>query len=350
MVVAIEDAGFEIRDQIMWVYGSGFPKSLDVSKAIDNAAGANREVVGYRKNLVRTSNREIFADTAPATPAAQQWQGWGTALKPATEPITMARKPFPGTVAANVLEWGTGGINVDGCRVGTTESWSYNADKNGTTFHGEQGERIKQTAAAKGAATVDSNPLGRWPANLIHSGCDEVVAGFPETAAGGHPACRNTSGYSGGLEQGKTPHGAIRTDAGSAARFFYCAKTSKSDRNEGLDDSNGHPTVKPTDLMRYLCRLITPPGGVVLDPFMGSGSTGKAAYLEGFQFIGIEQDPAFVEIARARIAAAVQRSEVMTLEQRVAWLETQVQAQGAKLRKIEAHQQMSIFDALGATP
>ena len=248
MAVRIEDAGFEIRDMIAWVYGSGFPKSLNLKG---------------------------------------EWQGWGTALKPALEPITVARKPLIGTVAENVLQHGTGAINVDGGRV--------------------EG--------------------GRWPANFIHDGSEEVVGLFPHTKAG--VAIRSRSG-------GKTCHSNQEkppmadmgyADGGSAARFFYCAKASKSDRDEGCEGlekrelkgmnaspreshgevrnsnqyGNNHPTVKPTDLMRYLCRLVTPPNGVVLDPFMGSGSTGKAAALEGFGFIGIEREAEYVAIAQARI-------------------------------------------------
>ena len=319
MAVRIEDAGFEIRDMIAWVYGSGFPKSLDVSKAIDkmdaaqeqqarryrftewvrstgvtarkinDATGtemgnhytthptqpaimtrehleacrhllgdipewvereadirsvesknfAEREVVGYEEMVDTTKVRMGFAGsrynneestnrivsiTAPATPEAKQWQGWGTALKPALEPITVARKLLIGTVAENVLQHGTGAINVDGGRVGE-----------------------------------------RWPANFIHDGSEEA------------------------------------TDLlGASARFFYCAKASKADRGE-----NHHPTVKPTDLMRYLCRLVTPPSGIVLDPFMGSGSTGKAAMLEGFAFVGIEREAEYIDIAKARIQSAV---------------------------------------------
>lgn len=246
LAVAIEDAGWEIRDRIHWVYGSGFPKSHNVSKAIDKAAGVEREVVRIRTDGNKGGGANTydddsyvwdkpFAETAPATPEAQQWDGWGTALKPAVEPIIMARKPFKGTVAANVLEWGTGAINVDGCRV----EWN--------TFRGNGGNQTTQ---------------GRWSANLIHDGSDEATAGM-----------------------------------GDASRYFYCAKASKRDRGE----DNKHPTVKPTDLMAYLCRLITPPGGTILDPFNGSGSTGKAAVREGFQYIGIELDPEYVEISKARI-------------------------------------------------
>jgi DNA modification methylase len=271
MAVRIEDAGFEIRDLIAWVYGSGFPKSLDVSKAIDKAAGAEREVVGDKLDrpgyhLKGHSGGEAFGHgiasttpktrlaaaliTAPATEAARQWAGWGTALKPALEPITVARKPLIGTVAANVLAHGTGALNVDECRVGTDG--------------GTRGTDFAKTGllGIGGKATITQLNAGRWPANLIHDGSDDVA----------------------GL-------------LNDAARFFYCAKASKRDRDEG----NSHPTVKPTDLMRYLCRLVTPPGGTVFDPFMGSGSTGKAATLEGFSFIGAEMQKEYFDIAASRI-------------------------------------------------
>jgi site-specific DNA-methyltransferase (adenine-specific) len=226
-------------------------------------------------------NGEQLAAYEPKTEAARQWSGWGTALKPALEPITMARKPLVGTVAANVLKWHTGGINVDGCRVAGESTRRANTAEMG--YHGGNLASEYQTGS----------DAGRWPANLIHDGSDEVVDLL-----------------------------------GDAARFFYCAKTSKKDRNEGLDNmpdkewrnegaaiperanrpfmpsKNNHPTVKPTDLMRWLVRLVTPPGGVVLDPFMGSGSTGKAAMLEGFEFIGIEREAEYVKIAKARIDAA----------------------------------------------
>lgn len=330
MAVRIEDAGFEIRDMIAWVYGSGFPKSLDVSKAIDKHGGhsvawfgpwfrkwreengvaqkqvaalfpsrtggmtgcvanwelglnmptpdqfnlirdtfglpfesvqaAEREVVGQRTTGIGTGggstpimgdgNRDV---TAPATEAARQWEGWGTALKPALEPITVARKPLAGTVAANVLAHGTGAINVDGCRVAGPGGAKWETPRGGIW-----------TTDRDATAKLVQNDQGRWPANLIHDGSEEVAGVF-----------------------------------GDPARFFYCAKASKKDRGEG----NNHPTVKPTDLMRYLCRLVTPPGGTVLDPFMGSGSTGKAAVLEGFKFIGIEMDAEYAGLAIARINA-----------------------------------------------
>jgi DNA modification methylase len=274
MAVRIEDAGFEIRDMIAWVYGSGFPKSHNLK---------------------------------------DEWQGWGTALKPALEPITVARKPFAGTVAANVLAHGTGGLNVDGCRVGTETIKTQGGDK----FPGVYGTY---------ATCQESTHQGRWPANLIHDGSDEVVGLFPDSKAGKETQPRGK----GGIWQASTgtPAGPQYGDTGSAARFFYCAKASKRDRDEGCEgleeranadwhqnldgnDARGaalrrnfHPTVKPTDLMRYLVRLVTPPGGTVLDPFMGSGSTGKAAALEGFRFIGIERETEYVEIAKARINAA----------------------------------------------
>jgi DNA modification methylase len=317
MAVRIEDAGFEIRDMIAWVYGSGFPKSLDVSKAIDKAAGAEREVVGSRKltGTARikgqaaygaTSGRsedayqdgseisDTLAITAPATPEAQQWAGWGTALKPALEPITLARKPLEGTVAANVLRHGTGAINVDGCRVGT----------DGGTTRSEQAP-YAESGWRTGHAVEPIN-LGRWPANLIHDGSDEVVRLFPQTGVsrGGNSTQINagTGRYNWNTGEAKAMPDGVDPgygDSGSAARFFYCAKTSKRERGEG----NNHPTVKPIALMSYLCRLVTPPKGTVLDPFMGSGSTGIAAKLEGFTFIGVEREPAYYTIAQSRINA-----------------------------------------------
>ena len=324
MAVRIEDAGFEIRDMIAWVYGSGFPKSMDVSKAIDKAAGAEREVVGT-KNGANFLKSNAFADkainghnpdvpiTAPATPEAQQWSGWGTALKPALEPITMARKPLIGTVAANVLAHGTGGINVDGCRVGTGEqpkackAPGWDAINKANADGGYRPGEYQQ-----GDAEYQPHASGRWPANLIHDGSAEVVELFPQSAGqqgdvrGNEPSLPTDAIV--GQFSARVPS-AKRGDTGSAARFFYCAKASKVDR----DDGNTHPTVKPTDLMRYLCRLVTPPCGVVLDPFMGSGSTGKAAILEGFDFIGIEREPSYFNFADSRIEQLASTSRQQTL-------------------------------------
>jgi DNA modification methylase len=264
MVVNIEDAGFEIRDVVSWIYGSGFPKSLNISKAIDKAAGAEREVVGVSKGAASQNTESLgkfapeYDATAPATEAAKQWDGWGTALKPSCEFFTLCRKPLSEkTVAANVLKWGTGGINIDGCRVETSEK-----------LVRPEVQRFDNQAYGKGlGAGTQDEPQGRFPANLIHDGSQQVLELFPET------------------------------NKASAARFFYCPKASKKDRDEG----NHHPTVKPTALMQYLCRLITPTGGVVLDPYMGSGSTGKAAVREGFSFVGCELDKDYYEIAKARI-------------------------------------------------
>jgi len=302
MAVAIEDAGWEIRDCCCWVYGSGFPKSLDASKAIDRAAGATREVVGQATSWNRPESEAghrarlnaspgTFDLTSPATPEASAWQGWGTALKPAWEPILMARKPLEGTVAANLLKHGTGAINVDGCRVGAEVTSRRNTAEMG--YHGGN--------LAPSYATGSTQ--GRWPANFMHDGSPEVLEPL-----------------------------------GEASRFFYCAKTSTADREEGCEElatstgadatsrqegtagldnpragasrtrevvRNHHPTVKPTELMRHLVRLVTPPGGLVLDPFMGSGSTGKAAILEGARFVGCDLDPAYLEIAAARIRFAL---------------------------------------------
>ncbi|WNW10092.1 DNA methyltransferase [Pseudomonas sp. DTU_2021_1001937_2_SI_NGA_ILE_001] len=292
MAVGIEMAGFEIRDQIMWVFGSGFPKS-----------------------------HNLKGDRA----------GWGTALKPAHEPICMARKPLTGTVADNVQRHGTGAINIDACRVEAVDAerlakhWDRETtiDMRGGNFVGGRSGGVLQT--------TEASALGRWPANLVHDGSPEVVAMFPAEAGasapvkGSEPTANGFSGsvaYSGMMGR---VQGAFHGDSGSAARFFYCAKASRKDRNEGLHsgvtpavatsatmrniedadwsarNGNHHPTVKPTDLMAYLCRLVTPAGGLVLDPFTGSGSTGKAAIREGFRFIGCELDPEYLTIARARI-------------------------------------------------
>ena len=272
--LAIRLAGFEVRDQIMWVYGSGFPKSLDVSKTIDKAAGVEKKT--------------------------KQWQGWGTALKPAHEPIVMARKPISGTVAANVLEHGTGAINVDGCRI----KYQNEDDKNLATPQGRCTSGNLVGGGIQKQRKEYSRPelKGRWPANFIHDGSDEATQGLND-----------------------------------ASRYFYCAKTSKRDRDEGCNQlpdqqwrhegaaiperanrpfvpsKNNHPTVKPTDLMRYLVRMVTPPNGTVLDPFTGSGSTGKACMIEGFDFVGCELSDEYAEIAKARIEYA--KNDVIEDEQ-----------------------------------
>ena len=336
--MAIRIAGFEIRDQLAWLYGSGFPKSLDVSKAIDAMYGAEREqgeiLKGASSQRTESLGRHTatYAATYAATDEAKQWDGWGTALKPAQEPIVLARKPLAGTVAETVLEHGTGGLNVDGCRVAhdddvdLAELIHCQTEQSGDTL----------TINIPGFVGAKYKPGGRWPANVVHDGSDEVLAGFPVTKAGSQPSVRAGMGFGGGA-MGQRLDG-YATDAGSAARFFYCSKASKADRDEGLDGfeirspgektdredgsdgigpragaraegRNHHPTVKPTELMRWLCRLITPPGGTVLDPFLGSGSTGKAAALEGFSFIGCELDPEYATLAEARIRAVARVDE-----------------------------------------
>ena len=296
MAVAIEDAGFEIRDMIAWVYGSGFPKSLDVSKAIDKSAGAKREVLGRERRDCGSKSKHAFEQsrevefdiTAPATKAARQWNGWGTALKPSLEPITMARKPLAATVAANVQAHRTGALNIDGCRVAG----------DATVRTGSASGGIWNKSTGKPAGTTPEQ--GRWPANLIHDGSDEVVEKFPETSICG--GAKKTTHDRGMFGIGTPGHiySSGDGDNQSAARFFYCAKASKDNRGDG----NGHPTVKPTDLMSYLVRLVTPPGGTVLDPFAGSGSTLVACAELGFDSIGIEIDEQYFETARKRITAA----------------------------------------------
>lgn len=288
MTCAIEDAGWDIRDCIMWVYGSGFPKSMDVSKAIDKKMGAKREVVGHSDNgsgpwNIKLKNHgkgdtgigmmdgsgKSFDITAPATEAAKQWNGYGTSLKPAFEPVIVARKPLDGTVADTVLKWGTGAINIDGCRVPTEE----NITNHSRSEEAGKSKGIYGSSHAQDTHKTHGQALGRFPANLVHDGSEEVLACFPD--AGG-------------------------SDKGSAARFFYCAKASRSERGEG----NGHPTVKPLALMKYLVTLVAPPNAVVLDSYMGSGTTGVAALQLGRKFVGIERDSEYFRIAKARMEGA----------------------------------------------
>lgn len=287
MACAIEDAGFEIRDMAGWLYGSGFPKSLDISKAIDKAAGAEREVIGINEDWLRRKpngsashssvgfGKETNYDiTAPATDAARQWQGYGTALKPAQEPICIARKPLSEkTVAANVLKWGTGALNIDGCRVATGEVIK--------TTNGSANEIYGDLSCNAGEAWT-SHTQGRWPANIIHDGSDEVLAVFPETGKMGAPTDERGMGGIWSDGNGK-PCGPQHGDSGSAARFFYSAKAGPLDRI-----GTSHATVKPVDTMRWLARLVTPKGGHILEPFAGSGTTGIAAMAEGFDCTMIE--------------------------------------------------------------
>lgn len=317
MTVAIEDAGFEIRDMVAWISNKTFPKSHNISKAIDRAAGAERKVVGINQNVVRASkvvggsdfggfskaNPEI---TEASTPEAKQWEGWGTGLKPTVEPIVMARKPVEGTIAENVLTYGVGGLNIDATRIGT-ETITINTFDNGAKPFGN----------AVGEPYTSKQSEGRWPANLV---IDEATAEELDEQSGitksGKPGIRASNGFNAnsfgsgmGIKAGQA--NGEYGDKGGASRFFYVARASKQDRNEGLDIINNHPTVKPTALMQYLIRLVTPEGGVVLDPFTGSGSTGKAALLENKRFIGIELTAEYLPIIEGRLKHA---QETQTIE------------------------------------
>jgi DNA modification methylase len=352
MVMAVRLAGFEIRDMIAWLYGSGFPKSLDISKAIDKMMGAEREVVGsykvtgnaaqstkekggtYASNTNSIGIKPIYINiTAPSTKEAKQWDGWGTALKPALEPIVMARKPLDGTVAQNILKHGVGGINIDGCRIGTEERTQFSGKGTNGGVYNEFPQHNAHWETVK----------GRFPANVIHDGSEEVVSLFPESKSGEY---KGEGTKSGGIWSKSTgqPAGREYGDSGSASRFFYTAKASQEERNFGLYDfeevelrggggrvkqgydleneeekrlhlvsgkfgavkakkKNIHPTVKPIDLMRYLVRLVTPKNGICLDPYLGSGTTAIACEMEKFSWIGIELMPEYAEIAKARIGA-----------------------------------------------
>lgn len=383
---AWEDAGFELRESISHLFGSGFPKSLDVSKAIDRAANAEREVIGRYQppngkgwNLssdeslpgysggygLRSDSLDV---TTPTTDAAKQWDGWGTALKPCREDWLLFRKPFTGTVAANVLQRGTGGLNIDGCRV-PFQNDGDKAESEGKNQHaGYANTNSNQDSysGGYGPRTNYNGGKGRFPGNVTHDGSDEVIEEFTKygmTLSSGGVGSKAGAEmvYNGGWcnDPNRSNAGGLK-DYGTPARFFYCAKASPQDRNEGLENfpdvpggftsntsgqhitrrdggapgptKNNHPTVKNTTLMRWLCRLITPPGGKILDPFAGSGSTGKGAMLEGFGFVGIDDESeCSIEVAQARIQFAV---GVVDEEAR---------------RQKERDAQMSLFDALSGS-
>lgn len=329
LMVAIEDAGWEIRDCLMWVFGSGMPKSLNVGKAIDKSAGAEREVVGIgtsgkpQSHNIFNMGLDIARDryeyggeydiSIPATDAAKQWDGWGTALKPAYEPIILARKPLDGTVAETVLKWGCGGINIDGCRIEyLTEQDRVSAIPQGraTSKIGAFAGKTENNAPRTEFLLTPSH--GRWPANLL---LDEESAILLDQQtgtlkSGSWPTKRKSSKFKscyGEFKGDETCTPLRGANSGGASRFFYCAKASKKERSGSL-----HPTIKPLDLMQYLCRLITPPNGLILDPFIGSGTTAVAAIHEGFHFIGFEINETYCEDARRRIANAL---EEVTVEQ-----------------------------------
>jgi len=341
---AWENGGWIVRDRISHIFGSGFPKSADVSKMLDKAAGVEREVTSSKMvgrvtraggGLVGSAVLTEIDITAPATPAAKLWQGWGTALKPAVEDWWLLRKPLEGTVAANVLKHGTGGLNIDGCRIGTS-STPRKDPRNGNLVNAHMEmrpwmqRRIESGEPLKGDFDGTS---GRFPAHLI---LDEEAARLLDEQSGElhgpgniKPKLRPAGGFLGGIPNDRANY---PNDFGGASRFFYCAKASRAEREEGLEGcevrqpdagrdpdapggnnprnrgakavANSHPTVKPLALMRWLVRLVTPPGGTVLDCFAGSGSTGVACVAEGFDCVGIEKEVEYAAIARKRIAAA----------------------------------------------
>ena len=343
MAVAIEDAGFEIRDQCIWLYGSGFPKSHNIGREIDKKQGNDREVVGE----VRAGKNALGQDSGwnkhnnrtqiEVTKGSSEWEGWGTSLKPAHEPMVLARKPLSEkSVADNVMQHGTGAINIDACRVG---GQSEDTERKKVVRKARTADGVwtddNSGMKSEGSEFADADPRGRWPSNVMHDGSEQVQEIFPETNSTEVSRERThkgiwTAGELADTEQFMPAYG----DQGNASRYFYCAKTSKEERNSGLHGfetkmmgmsggaqsvgegydkgqdiglnkviarKNTHPTVKPVELMRYLVRLVTPKGGVVLDPFMGSGSTGMAAREEDFSFIGIEKESEYYEIAKARI-------------------------------------------------
>lgn len=335
LAVAIEDAGFEMRDSLAWLYGSGFPKSHDVGKAIDKIAGAEREVVGHRVKVNNTvSSRQHhgvggdgrttdgrdaekaaayqarggFDLTAPATPEAQQWDGWGTALKPAFEPIVLARKPLAEkTVAANVLEHGTGAINVDACRIGMSDEDRAVVNNRSGAADGSKGN-IYQPAVGYRAPgeKFTAAPSGRWPANVV---LDQHAAAWVDEQSGQQkdgvavnrnrdPEADKQAAIYGTYKNGDRPD-ITYGGGGGASRFFYTAKAPKRERPNV--DGVQHPTVKPLAIMRWLVRLVTPPEGVVLDPFAGSGTTIEAAIQEGFNVIGIEREAEYLPLIQHRI-------------------------------------------------
>lgn len=303
MAVAIEDAGFEIRDMLAWTYGSGFPKSHDVAKGIDKRNGhwrGRRGQVIIESQVAKGTEYERTDKGDPITDDAQKWTGWGSALKPALEPICLARKPLDGTIAENVLKWGTGGLNIDACRVGWpddvapkigTPEWGGPAKKL-TAMPGQDGENVERAAPSN---------LGRFPANLLHDGSVEVTATFPYTKSGEFLPHHQAKGKSQiGTFDIRDRTGEVHPtygDEGSAARFFFSAKAGPLDRL-----GSEHATVKPVDLMRWLCRLVTPKGGLILEPFGGSGTTAIAAMAEGFNCELIKLMPDHVTDIETKIA------------------------------------------------
>lgn len=316
---AIEDAGFEIRDTIMWIYGSGFPKSTNIGTMLDKKNGVESKVVGIGKSGAKETHtnslnlvKNPFGGEYEKKEAQNEWNGWGSCLKPAYEPIIVARKPFKGSLIDNVVENRVGGLNIDECRI----------PLNGETIAKNvafKEEKQSDGWGTKKCITELDDRTGRFPANVIltydENNFEEVCSGFPDTKSPKN-GLRKSEGYNSncygkgiGIQAGM--NNGEYGDSGSAARYFYCAKASKKDRNEGLEEfANVHPTVKPTELMQYLVRLVTPKGGTIMDCFMGSGSTGKAVMYENkernadYKFIGIEMTEEYLPICEARIKNA----------------------------------------------
>jgi site-specific DNA-methyltransferase (adenine-specific) len=316
MAVRIEDAGFEIRDMIAWVYSSGFPKSHDVSKAFDREAGIlkpefkafNYAGRSHNEKISSTNNSKDYVPPEPVSDEAQEWKGWGTALKPAMEPITMARKPFKGTIVENVRAHGTGALNIDATRV-PMDADDFAKLSAGVEKIRERGGKMEGSWANHSdlSGANPANPLGRWGANFIHDGSQGVLDLFPDAKGGSWVQTDGARHFNNNGANTSPKHLGTDNSTGSAARFFYCSKASKRDKCDVIE--NTHPTVKPTDLMRYLIRMVTKKDGIVLDPFMGSGTTGKASMLEGMRFIGCELDEEYWRIAQYRIIRAYEEQK-----------------------------------------
>ena len=391
-VMSIRFAGFEVRDCIQWLYGSGFPKSHNIGKAIDKIQGNDREVVGIKENKINMNatkeGDKSFYESAwqnkeyidlEITKGNSEWEGWGTALKPANEPIVLARKPLEKglSIAENILKWGVGGINIDASRIGLPKDDPQVKLREGKTIHAKGVNEVYSNGVGKIEGDY-FNAQGRFPANIIlthHEDCeckgtkkvkpsngsgkasekgggfskgmfgdgtsDNIGGGFTDadgkeevenwdchedcpirildeqsgisksTASVRNNKKRNEDNvYGGGKGIPQISLESNHSDKGGASRFFYVAKASKSERNKGLDNSNFHPTVKPIKLMQYLVKMITPPNGIVLDPFCGSGTTGIACKLDGFQFVGLEQDAEYSKIAEARIENYIKEKQI----------------------------------------
>lgn len=364
-VLAMRLAGFEVRDMIGWLHAAAMPKSHNISKSIDRTLGVEQESIGKAKgmgkqnpdwngtNKGRTENsfHPEYDKTIATSEQAKRFDGFGTGLKPLLEPIVLCRKPLDGTIAQNCMAHGTGGINIDGCRIPTSDTWIYPNGPGGiySKKYQENNDIAKKWnsfSTVKDNEPSESSPLGRWPGNCIIDGSDELEQEFEKygNRTSGDMDCITQANNHGIYSPDKPKHVQSIGSSGSASRFFYSAKASNLDRNEGLDERNNHPTVKPIELMRYLCRLITPPSGIVLDPFMGSGSTGKGAMLEGFKFIGIELDQDYCTIANARIDYALKNGSQVKMVRKDLFKEPIKKTKQQHVKKVKVTTQPSLFD------